>query len=97
MITALDALPNKALIENDLQAEEGDVCAMGAVGVKRGLDMSKIDVDDRETVAGLFGISPALAAEIAYENDEGNWRETPEQRWDRMRTWAKRQLIKADG
>ena len=92
MLEALDALPDKSLIENDLQSE-GEVCAMGAVGLKRGIDMSKVDPEDREEVAEIFGISPALAAEISYENDEGIWpKETPEQRWIRMRRWVVSQL-----
>jgi hypothetical protein len=90
MLAALDALPAKRLINGDLEAE-GEVCALGSVGVKRGVDMTKIDPYDRETVAGTFGIPPALAAEIMYKNDEGGgyWRnETPEQRWDRVRRWV---------
>lgn len=92
MIEALDAMPDKRLIEESL-AVDGDVCAMGSVGQKRGIDMTDIDFNDREEVANLFGISGALAAEISYENDEGGWRETPEQRWARMRRWAEKQLI----
>lgn len=93
MIVALDALPEKTLVENALEAN-GEVCAMGAVGLKRGIDMSKIDPEDREQVAEAFGISPAMAAEIAYLNDEyGDWREeTPHTRWQRMRDWAEKNL-----
>jgi hypothetical protein len=87
MLAALDAMPEKSLIENDLQTETGEVCAMGAVGLKRGIDMSKVDPEDREQVAEAFGISQAMAAEIAYENDE-SWGETPEKRWTRMRKWV---------
>lgn len=87
MLTALDTLPEKRLTENELQ-HDGEVCAMGAVGLQRGINMTEIDPEEREEVARAFGISEALAAEIAYENDEGGWRETPEQRWNRMRNWA---------
>jgi len=62
MIEALDALPEKALVENALE-KDGEVCAMGAVGLKRGIDMSKVDPEDREQVAETFGISPAMAAQ----------------------------------
>lgn len=88
MIEALDAMPEKRLIQEEL-VHEGEVCAMGAVALKRGLDVSNVDPEEREEVAKLFGIAEAMAAEISYENDEGDWRdETPEKRWERMRRWA---------
>lgn len=90
MLTALDAMPNKRLIKGDLE-DHGEVCAIGSVGVKRGIDMSKIDIDDCNAIANAFGIAHALAAEIMYENDEavGYWvEETPEHRWQRVRDWA---------
>jgi hypothetical protein len=96
MLTALDALPAKRLIDSDLEAH-GEVCALGSVGAKRGMDMSGIDPYDQETVAGAFGISGALAAEIMYENDDAGsyWRtETPEQRWERMRRWVEAHISK---
>jgi len=91
MIVALDALPEKRLVENALQEDGGGVCAMGAVGLKRGIHMDDVDPEDRHQVADTFGIAPALAAEIAYENDE-YWRDTPEKRWQRMRDWAEKHL-----
>jgi hypothetical protein len=94
MIAALDAMPEKTLIESDLQTETGEVCAMGAVGLKRGIDMVKVDPEDAEQVAETFGISPALAKEISYENDECGWgRDTPEDRWKRMHDWAEKHLV----
>jgi len=85
---ALDALDNKRLIANDLESH-GEVCAIGALGKKRGVDMSRIDPDDSETVAGTFNIAHALACEIEFENDEGGgWKETPEHRFTRMRQWV---------
>ena len=95
MLDAFDAMPEKVLIAESLVEEDGAVCAMGAVGLKRKMDLSQVDPDDRSSVANAFGISPALAAEIAYENDEGTWQyrtETPEQRWTRMREWVVKHL-----
>lgn len=99
MIVALDAMPEKALIESALQTEAGEVCAMGAVGLKRGINMAEVDPEDADQVAETFGISHALAKEIAYENDEGgDWREdTPRKRWQRMRDWAESHLRAAGG
>jgi hypothetical protein len=91
MLAALDALPEKKLIRHELVQADGCVCALGAIGKARGMDMSHIDPEDREFVAGAFNVARAMAFEIMYENDEGGasyWREeTPEQRFERMRRW----------
>jgi hypothetical protein len=58
--------------------------------------MHDIDPHCRERVAGVFGIAEALVAEIAYENDEGAgyWsKETPEQRFARVRRWVESHII----
>lgn len=68
-IAALDALPEKRLVANELEAD-GQFCTLGAVGRARGCGLAAVDPYDRESVAGLFGISAALAAEIMFENDE---------------------------
>ena len=104
---ALDAMPDKRLIAEELEAD-GEFCTLGVLGAKRGLDMSGLDPDCRETVAAAFDIAPALAAEIVYENDEhpgayqrqpdGSmaWsRETPEHRWLRMRNWVEASIQEA--
>lgn len=92
MLLAMAALPERGLISHDLE-NNGAVCAIGAVGRARGVDMTNIDPEDRERVAGIFGIAPALAAEIVYMNDEGHWGiETPEQRFERMRAWIESEL-----
>lgn len=85
---ALDAMPVKALIDTQLQAQDGAYCTLGAVGAARGMDMSVLDPDDIETVAGAFGISAAMAREIVYMNDEGFWCATPQERWVKMRAWV---------
>lgn len=96
LIEALDALPEKRLIAHELQ-DGCEVCAIGSVGLRRGVDMSRLDPDDSSTVAGVFGIAEPLVREIEYENDEGAiWNDTPEKRWQRMRDWAVCNLKKAD-
>jgi hypothetical protein len=90
LLAALDAMPEHKLIKGELEYE-GNVCAIGAVGRARGVDMSNVDAEDCDVVARVFGIAPALAAEIVFENDEaaGYWRkEAPEARWARMRNWV---------
>lgn len=95
MLSALDAMPEKALIENEIVLN-GEVCAMGAVAVRRGIDVASVDPEEPEAVAATFGVSTALVQEIAYQNDEGTWKkETPEQRWIRMRAWVVSNLATA--
>lgn len=70
LLEALDALPKKLLIRGTLNMG-GEVCALGAVGLKRGIDMTVIDSRNHRKVAEIFGISAMLAREIAYWNDLG--------------------------
>lgn len=107
MLAALDALPVKRLIQNDLVAtdmvsfshwglvEVESVCAIGAVGRARGIDMAGLDPDEPEGVAAKFDIAEALAREIVWENDEagGYWnKETPEARYRRVRSWVESKI-----
>lgn len=93
LLQALDEMPEKKLITNDLIDGNGCVCTLGALGVKRGLPLADMDPEDAESVAFKFEITHQLVAEIEFMNDEG-WhaRETPEERWVRMRAWVARQI-----
>lgn len=92
MLTAMDALPEKKLVARELEMD-GQVCAIGSVGMARGIDMSQLDPENYSKVADAFGISEALAREIVYENDEGGWcDDTPEKRFERMRAWVVKNL-----
>jgi hypothetical protein len=93
MLQAMAALPERKLVAGELEAD-GAVCALGAVGRARGIDMTGLDPDDRETVAATFNIPLSLAAEIVWLNDEGYWAgtETPEARFERMRKWIESEL-----
>lgn len=96
MLAALDAMPNKRLTRAELIAEDGEVCAMGCVLAQRRVDASAIDPEDYERVASVTGLAEAMVREIAYENDDGAWivsKETPEDRWTRMRAWTAKQII----
>ena len=90
LLATLDAMENKRLIANELSAH-GEVCAIGSVGIARGIDMSELDPKDAKGVAKTFGIAPALAREIVFMNDEytawGYECEDPEARFSRMRKW----------
>lgn len=91
MAAALDAMPNKRLIKESLEAN-GEFCALGAVGFVQGIDMTRLDPDEPERVAAAFRVAPALVQEIAFMNDERGWHETPEERWARMRKWVDEQI-----
>ena len=94
LVKALDALPEKRLITEELESE-GEVCALGAVGRLRGVDMSRLDPEDPDAVAGAFDIATQLACEVTYINDEEGFRgETPEERFKRVRAWAEAQIRK---
>jgi len=90
LLAALDALPEKKLVEGELECSDG-VCALGALGRARGIPMEDIDPEHSAIVAGVFDIAESLAREVVYENDEaGYWakKETPEARFERMRRWV---------
>jgi len=88
MLQALDAMPEHRLIDGAL-IDKGNVCAIGAVGKSRSVEMSGLDPEDVYTIAETFGVSQALVREIYFMNDEGAvYNETPEQRYQRMRRWV---------
>jgi hypothetical protein len=92
MLEALDAMPVKRLISEELQDDGGQVCSLGAVGVKRSIDLSSLDPYDYDALGTTFGIAHQLAQEIMFLNDDRY--ETPENRWHRMRRWVVEQLSK---
>lgn len=103
LLAALDAMPEKSLITSALETETGEVCAIGALGKARGIDMSDIDSDEPSEVAPLFDIAECLAQEVVYMNDEyydrtldkdqRSYRDyTPEERWQKMRDWVAKQI-----
>lgn len=86
MLAALDALPEPRLIDGAMVRDDG-VCALGAVAKSRRMNVGDLDVYEQEDVAEAFGIARAMAAEIAYENDERRY-ESPEHRFQRIRAWV---------
>jgi hypothetical protein len=101
MLAALDALPEKRLIAGSL-IEGSKVCAIGSVGLARGIDMRGLNPEDPDAIAATFGIARAMVQEIEFENDD-DWgvftdhRHMAEgfrerQRFERVRAWVVRQL-----
>lgn len=98
MAKALDEMPVKRLIANELVTKDGEVCALGAVARERCIDTFGVEPEDSERVASLFNISRALAKEIAFQNDQDLYflEETPEERWKRVRKWVDDNLKKTE-
>lgn len=93
LIEALDAMPERVLTDSELRAPGGEVCALGSVGVRRGIALDALNPEDHDGLSKVFGISRSMVQEIEFENDEGVWaEETPESRWIRMRAWAVKNL-----
>lgn len=90
---ALDAMPEKKLIADELVTEKGEYCALGVLGAKRGLDMKDVNPENYQRVAEMFGVAPAMVQEIVYMNDEYIWDMTPERRWTHMRAWVEKHII----
>ena len=73
ILIGMNGMPVKRLIKEELEQSDGAVCAIGAAGKLRGVDMSGLDPEDAETVAGRFNIADCLAREIVWMNDESGW------------------------
>ena len=105
LISALDAMPEKKLISHAV-AKDGCYCAMGAVGAARGMtdealeafNVDPYDDDGFQTIVlgRELNIASALAREVAFINDDGEFYHRPdfteEQRWHEVRAWAVRNL-----
>lgn len=97
LAAAMDSMPVKELIADELIDDEGRCCTIGVVCKARGIDVRKIDCRDPEDVGDAVGIARQMAAEIEYFNDEETkfreWdtvakkyiEESPANRWTRMR------------
>ena len=92
MLAALDAMPVKRLIAHEW-VKGDEACALGVIAKARGVsgDVAKYDPGDPEGARGaayLLNIAESMAREVVYWNDECARRETPEERWTRMRKWV---------
>jgi hypothetical protein len=74
LVEALDAMEDKRLYPGSFATADGEFCALGVLGTKRGTKMDDLLDEykdcDPEKVAHRFGIARAMAAEIMYLNDE---------------------------
>lgn len=89
---ALEAMPDHRLGTGALVSAEGEVCPIGALGMIRGIDMSRIDPDDPGAVAAAFDVSSKVVAELTYYNDDVWGDVSPEERWRLMCWWVSEQI-----
>lgn len=89
---ALDSMEKKELIAGALEMLEADnkmFCALGVAGQSCGDSFRRLDPYDHDAIATALDIAPALAREVAFQNDEcGRGDESPAERWKRMRRWV---------
>jgi hypothetical protein len=90
---ALLAMPEKRLILG-LVNEDGEVCAIGAYGRHKGIDLTTFDPEDNnhDEVGIEGGMPPLVAWKVVEMNDLQFDRCTPEQRYERMLAWVERLL-----
>jgi hypothetical protein len=97
-------MPEKRLIEGELEGEDGAHCALGVLGAARGHDLGEVDTTDWTALGEMFNIAEQLAQEVMYTNDEAGdfqWDQalrrrrrtcTPEERWAEVRGWVAYQI-----
>jgi len=94
LAAALDAMPVKELIESELVSTTGECCALGAVAISRGIDVSEVILDDDgANAAHVFGISQTLVRAIEYENDDAEWPVWPPRPGERPVGWTYKQEL----
>lgn len=96
LVEVLEGMEVKELHDDVFARPDGPCCAMGAVAVANGVAPEEFQYceNDTEYAAQTLNIAPALAKEIAFENDEDfNYkRRTPAQRYQYMLAWAKNRI-----
>lgn len=98
-LSALDAMPEKVLIPEEIVDAGGSVCLLGAGGRKRGVpDLDKLNPEDHATIGARLNVANCLVAECEYVNDEAGpygKNETPEERFVRVRKWLVKNIAEA--
>jgi hypothetical protein len=66
---AMDAMPEKTLTANELEAD-GEFCTVGVLMHARGLDRKTFDIDDYDAIAAALGVNAKIVQEIEFANDQ---------------------------
>lgn len=98
---ALETMPVKKLIYGSLceyrlnENEEPEVlsCAIGVYARYKGMNYNQLLDDPEDTwetveIGQSFGMTQTLAWAIGYTNDSGDYKETDEERWQRVYNWV---------
>lgn len=105
LVSALDAMPERRLVEGAFETEAG-VCAAGAVGRLRGVTLADLNPDEEKEeayycdvnspwnveAAERLDVALPLIAEVEAVNDSDYPTGDEEARWHRVRAWAMRHL-----
>lgn len=92
---ALLALPEKRLISDSLDNEDGEVCAIAAYGKHKGLNLEEFHPESDSDEVGIAAGMPRLVAwKVVEMNDIEFSHLTPEQRYTRMLAWVESKLTK---
>ena len=90
LLAALDAMPDKKLIAGDFVRPNGSCCALGVLGLARGIDPEYLSAlgDDYDRTSKSFGVSISLIRHIQNENDHRLKNATQQERWAHVREWV---------
>ena len=95
LLAALDAMPEKLLIASDFVWPDGKCCALGALGLARGMNSEDLNALGNNLVktAREFAAPPSLIVAIWRENDAGpcvgrRTYQFQNSRWIYMRAWV---------
>lgn len=90
---ALLALPDKRLIADELETQEGEVCAIGALKRFKGIEHVQHDPEvDMDMIGVELGMPRLVAWSVVALNDHEYDYMTPEQRYTAMLNWVQHQL-----
>jgi hypothetical protein len=103
---ALLALPSKRLIANDLEDEEGEVCAIGALARHKNIKPQHDPDGEMAEIGEECGMPRPVAWKVVEMNDlqfDYRWSEsgmtpyTAEERYAAMLAWVQKQLTRERG
>lgn len=109
LLAALDAMPEKRLEPGSFVQAGGGCCALGAVALARGMDVSDLEPqpsaeygwdDDGEVdaaaVGARFDVAESMAREVMYMNDEAVcWPHGSVERFRYVRAWVESSIKEA--
>lgn len=93
LLAALEAMPERRLIADDWESEDGEACALIVLGRARGVDLTAVDPEDPDAISNVLDVAPVLIQEILWMNDDDARYSSPEQRWKLVHNWVERHVV----